>query len=187
MGGTKKWADRRGWEKSPNLILKAFLPPSPTLELQTSSPSSPTLFAQPCGKGWGRSIPALGAMSALGVGVWSSGTIARSCQGQKNSRVRAGCVQSGSTREAKGHCKVKRAGAAGAENKAKKARGQPSGHWKKQRDHGEEEEGIGFQKNAQRRLQSQQPVWTGLITWYAGGPARRDCPVPGWVPGTLSH
>lgn len=49
-------------------------------------------------------------------------------------------MQSGSTREAKGHCKVKRAGAAGAENKAKKARGQPSGHWKKQRDHGEEEE-----------------------------------------------
>lgn len=46
---------------------------------------------------------------------------------------------------------------------------------------------IGFQKNAQRRLQCQQPVWTGLITWYLGGPARLDCPVPGWVPGTLSH
>ena len=51
-------------------------------------------------KNWGNSVPALGATSALQVGVWSSRIFFQKPPGTEELRVSAGSVQSGSAWEA---------------------------------------------------------------------------------------
>lgn len=101
--------------------------------------------------------------------------------GLEESRMSAGWVQSGSAREAKGSCEIERAGGAGAETAAKRARGKPSRHREKgrERDQGGGRE-MGFKTSAGRQPPCQQPVGMGPRQAWTKDSGSRG------VPGTLT-
>ena len=117
-------------------------------------------------------------MWALGIGVWSSGSFVRSCQGQKDQVVGWLCAVRLSQRKIQSSWSRKQ---------SQEGRGQPSRHGKKaerERTHGEEV--MGLKTSDQGRPEGQQPVWTVLISVSLGAPGCLTAKGSGWMPGTLT-
>lgn len=126
-GSHAEGTGREAGEIRPSLIGKAHCQPSPLPFRNQRGLTHHTIDPFGCVESPGEFQPCL--WSLLSTGGWDSGWslvkqgVRQKLPGLEESRVRAGWVQSGSAREAKGSCETQRAGGAGAENKAKRARG----------------------------------------------------------------